>query len=155
MTDTAIGVIGTLAGTIIGFGSSWIKEWLDKKKKLYVAISDPAWFAEPRTRQDTQTGYMTIYLFNSSSVNRTFIITSVTFNAYPLTYYRKMQGRHVEEVGLLIIGPQSANNFTLQVNLYGDPDWPQVNLEGNDITISYKVGKRTYSRTVKCRYTEP
>lgn len=40
MSDTAIGVLGTLAGTILGFGLLWIKELIDESKEIKIIIKE-------------------------------------------------------------------------------------------------------------------
>nr|WP_295877372.1 hypothetical protein [uncultured Chitinophaga sp.] len=153
MNTTLWGIVGTLAGTTLGFSLPLLREILSARKKIYVEMPDKIGICTMEDPSDFShmTALFNIYIYNGSNVPKTFLIDGIK---------EKIQGRTIdietvnqEKVNFkssYVIKPFSAINLALHIRVLGtieSDDMP--NMKDNSIIVTYRSGTKKYSSELR------
>ncbi|ASZ13863.1 hypothetical protein KTO58_04815 [Chitinophaga pendula] len=153
MTDAAWGVLGTLGGAFLGIGFPWIREFIDRRRPLFVDIKDFGLIYQAVNQQTSPaTGVLKAYVYNSSSIPKPFSPLDLTLiNNETIKVILHQHPDHYEEVAETVqIGANSAEYFIVHVSIlpiskYDElPVLPELKEERGNLKgiFRYRVGAK-------------
>lgn len=156
MTDVAWGVIGTIAGTLIGFSLTAIKDWMNSTKPLYIEFSEIG-FSFPQLTEDNLVGEGRIYLYNSSTSHKSFFLTKLEYfdsDRYIFEFNLSENGNS-RPLEIVSVNPGMAVSLKLTTKYYANPDQKVPELKKTGMIVTYKTGKKSKEANLTAFYSWP
>lgn len=142
MTPAAYGLIGAFGGIFLGFILNWLKEKSSKLTKLYVAIEDVTLIL-PVTNPyaNPVEGIVTIYIYNGSSIVKSFTPVSLVIQNIKLTLKEVILPERLFARAVQVL-PYTAEVLRIKTTYEIEPGYEIPDLNDKSAILTYRIGKK-------------
>jgi hypothetical protein len=152
MNKELYGIVGVIVGSLLGTMSTVILDRYNRSKKLYVDATK-AGFSIPSGTYDPLVGYLSIYIYNDSSLPKTFLLESLKLVNENVIFSVKRRGERDLATGIVHqIAPSNGIHFSFEVDVHPEMDFDVPDVEGKVATLTYRSGKRSESISIALFY---
>jgi len=142
MTPAAYGLIGAFGGIFLGFILNWLKEKSNKLTKLYVAIEDVTLILPvSNPYANPVEGIVTIYIYNGSSIVKSFTPVSLVVQNFKLTLKEIVLPEHLFARAVQVL-PYTAEVLRIKTTYEIEPGDEIPDMNSKNAILTYRIGKK-------------
>jgi hypothetical protein len=157
MNEGTYGIIGVVVGTLLGTLSTMLLDRYNRSKQLYIE-ANRAGFHYPTGEypEETLTGRLSIYIYNDSSLPKTFLLEKLTLENSNIIFSVISKINNELASGTVHqIAPNNGLKLIYDLHVHPDLDIKIPNIDDINAVLKYRSGKKSFHLLIPLYYYDP